>query len=328
MQLHPLRAASLDRPMALSDHAQGVALVLAAAVSFGLLGTLSGLAYRAGMGSATFTTLRAGIGALVLAVLVLSGQRAAVSLTRIPRREQAMLGAAVVANATLNLALFAAYGAMSVALVLAVYFTYPLLVAVASVALGRERFTPARTAGLALAAVGIVLVVGSQVGPGVAVSWLGLATAATAALCQATSLVVSRSGYTRVPSVQATGIILTGGALLAGAVALLVDGSAGRLTVWLESPEAWGAVLIAGTLCAALAKVWLLRGVRRVGGTRTAVLMLGEPLTGVWVAALVLGQAVTAPELIGGAAILGAAFLVQRPAPGPRRQAVGRAVRP
>ena len=53
---------------------------------------------------------------------------------------------------------------------------------------------------------------------------------------------------------------------------------------------------------AGLSKVWLLRGVRRVGGTRSSVLMLVEPVTGVVLAALLLGQPFGAPELVGGAA--------------------------
>jgi drug/metabolite transporter (DMT)-like permease len=296
-----------------SEYAVGVLSVVVAAVSFGLLGTLSGLAYQGGMGSATFTAVRAFVGAAILALFVISGGEACVDLRRLARREQAMLAAAVVANATLNLVLFAAYGVMSVAVVLAIYFTYPLLVALASVVLRRERFTPARLAGLALALVGVALVLGGQIGPGAQVSLVGLACAAVAALCQATYLVVSRSGYTRVPPAQATGLILAGGGLLAGIVALGADLPSGHLLGWVSSPQAWIAVLLAGSVGAALAKVCLLRGVRRIGGTRTAVLMLGEPMVGALAAALVLGQRLTPAAVAGGAAILVAAALVQRP---------------
>jgi drug/metabolite transporter (DMT)-like permease len=301
------------RALALGDYRSGVLYILGAAVSFGLLGTLSGLAYRGGMGPATFTALRATVGVVALLAFACSSQDARVDLRSLSRRERVMLGTAIVANASLNLVLFAAYGAMAVALVLAIYFTYPLLVAVASVALGRERFTRVRVAGLALAVAGVALVVGGQIGPDARPSFVGLALAGAAAVCQATYLVVSRSGYTRVPSRQATTLILTGGAILAGIVALVTDMPAGRLLAWAASPGAWAGILIAGTLGAALAKVWLLRGVRRIGGTRTAVLMLGEPLVGAAAAALVLGQQLTAPALVGGVAIVVAAALVQAP---------------
>lgn len=321
-------------------YARGVAYVLLAALAFGMLGTLSNLAYRAGMSAPMFTVLRAGIGALTLAFLIAATRRPTVAVRRLPRAERVSLAIAIVANATLNLALFAAYGAMSVALVLAVYFTYPILVALASVALGRERFTPARVAGLILATAGLVLVLGSQAGPEVGVTAAGLAFALLAAACQATYLVVSRAGYTRVPSDQATMLILTGGVLLALPLALVAgpagaaadaagrSASAGGLLAavgelmagafgWVADPTAWIAAILAGTVAAAAAKVWLLRGVRRIGGTRTAVLMLAEPLFGVALAAIFLGQAVVPVEVAGGALVLVAALLVQRPAAGP-----------
>jgi drug/metabolite transporter (DMT)-like permease len=295
---------------------RGALFVMAAALAFSTLGSLAGIAYRAGMGPPTFVAVRALVGAGLLAVLVARRTDARVALRALPRTERLMLGAAMVANATLNLALFAAYGQMAVALVLAVYFTYPMLVALASVAIRRERFTPARSIGLAMALAGVALVLWDQVGQA-SLTPLGIAWALTAAGCQACYLVVSRAGYTRVPAEQATALVLGGGALLAGAVALVSDLPAGRLLSWAADPGAWAAVLTAGILGAAAAKVWLLRGVRLLGGTRTAVLMLLEPVAGAALAVVVLGQALSPSQIVGGMVILAAAVLVQRPAPGP-----------
>lgn len=295
---------------------RGVAFVIGAALAFSTLGSLSGLAYRAGMGSPTFVTLRALVGAGLLLVLIGLQRRQWVPVRSLSRCDGAMLGAAMVANATLNLALFAAYGQMAVALVLAVYFTYPMLVAIASVLIGRERFTPTRSAGLVVAGSGLALVMWEQVG-GSAITPIGLAWALAAAACQATYLVVSRAGFTRVPVEQATTLMLGGGAVLAAIVALAVDLPAGRLTTWVGDPTAWLAIAVAGALGAAAAKVWLLNGVRLLGGTRTAVLMLFEPVAAVLLAALILDQAITPLQAAGGLVLLAAARLVQRPAPGP-----------
>jgi drug/metabolite transporter (DMT)-like permease len=75
-------------------------------------------------------------------------------------------------------------------------------------------------------------------------------------------------------------------------------------------------VLGAALLGTAAAKVWVLKGLRLLGGTRTAIIMLGEPLGGILLAAVVLNQPLTAAEAAGGALIIVAALLVQRPAPG------------
>ncbi len=144
MQFSIPRPAAVPLPFAgLSTYGTGVLYVLAAGVALGTLGPVSNVAYGAGMGSPTFAALRATVGALVLLALAGRDERR-VSLRSLSRREQALLAMTAGAQACLSLALFAAYGAMSVALVLAVYFSYPLLVCAASIALGRERLTPVR----------------------------------------------------------------------------------------------------------------------------------------------------------------------------------------
>ena len=302
-----------------SDYGTGVLFTVAAGIALGTLGPVSNVAYEAGMTSTTFAGLRVTIGALVLLAIALRGERR-VSLRSLGRRDRLALGLTAGAQATLSLALFAAYGSMSVALVLAVYFSYPMVVAGLSIALGRERATATRAAALVLALGGLLTVVLGRMGPETTISLAGVALAAVAALCQATYLVASRTGFTRLPSTQAATIILGGAAVAIWAVALPVDGPSGRLIAWIGEPSAWLAVVVAGVVGAGLAKVWMLRGVRRVGGTRASVLMLAEPVTGVLLAAFLLGQPIGLPEIAGGAAILGGALLAQRPAPA--RQAV------
>lgn len=98
-------------------------------------------------------------------------------------------------------------------------------------------------------------------------------------------------------------------------VAIPVDLATGHAG-WLLSPTAWLAVAIAGILGAALAKVFLLRAVRRLGGTRTSVLLLSEPVIGVILAGLVLAQSIGVVQALGGIAVLAGAILAQRPARG------------
>lgn len=299
--------------VSLSSYGTGVLYAVGAGVALGTLGPISNIAYAAGMGSPTFAALRATIGALVLLALAGRDERR-VSIRSLPRREQGTLALTAGAQASLSLAIFAAYGAMSVALVLAVYFSYPVLVAAASTALGRERMTPVRAAALVIALGGLLVIVLGRMGPEAQVSGLGLALAAVAATCQATYLVVSRNGFTTVPSTQAVTVILAGAAMVTWAVAIPTDALSGKLTAWVLTPSAWVAILFAGAVGAGLAKVWMLKGVRRVGGTRSSVLMLAEPVTGVLLAAVLLSQPIGLPELLGGAGVLIGAVLAQRPA--------------
>ncbi|MBI3749295.1 MAG: DMT family transporter [Chloroflexi bacterium] len=310
-----LRATSLARSIPRTDYAQGVAYATAAGIAFGTLGPLSNIAYAAGMTSPTFAALRATVGAGVLALILLPRRSECVPLGRLRKLDRALLALIAVAQAALSLSIFAAYATMAVAPVLAVYFCYPLLVAGASIALGRERLTRTRAVALGVALAGLIAVVFGGAGVSGRVSAIGLVLAGFAAACQATYLVVSRNGFTRVPSQQATAIILAVAAVLMWLVAAPIEIASARAGTWLLSPTVWVAVAVVGILGAALAKVWLLRGVRRVGGTRAAVLMLAEPVTGVILAGLLLGQGLTIPQLAGGIAVMVGAMLAQRPAP-------------
>ncbi len=232
----------------------GLLKVLAAAAALGTLGPVAAVAYGEGVGPATFSALRAGIGAAILGSLLLAHRQRSVSLGHLPRRQRTTLAAAAVINGLTNLVLFFAFGAMAVGLVMAVYYLYPVFVAVLSAALGRERLTPVRVVALAIACGGLALVLGSQLDPGAHVTPAGVALAGTAALCQAIYLVAIRGGFDDVPGVQATTVVLLGGLAVSGTAALLLEGTGG-VGEWIASPTAWAAFACAGTI-GALPKVW------------------------------------------------------------------------
>ena len=290
----------------------GLIKVLTAAAALGTLGPVAALAYAEGLEPATFSALRAGIGAAILGALVLSRRQPSIGLARLAPRQRALLAVAVAVNGLMNLVLFFAFGAMAVGLVMIIFYCNPVLVALLSAALGRERLTPVRIFALAVAGAGLALVLGSQLGPEAHATAAGIALAGTAATCHALYLVTIRGGFDDVPGVQATALVLAGGLAISGTAALLIEGG-GVVGEWLASPLAWAAILCAGTFGAALPKVWVIGGVRRIGSTRTAVAMLMEPVVAVVVAAAALGQELTELELAGGAAILVAVVLAQLP---------------
>lgn len=286
--------------------------VMAAAGAMGTLGPVAALAYGEGLGPAGFSALRATVGASILGALVLSRRQPSVRLTRLVLRQKALLALAVAVNGLMNLCLFFAFGAMAVGLVMVVFYSYPVLVALVSAALGRERLTRTRLAAIGIACLGLALVLSGQLSPGAHATVAGIALAGGAAICHASYLVVVRGGFDAVPSVQATSLVLLGGIAISGTAALVVEGT-GTAGEWLASPVAWAAILCAGTL-GALPKVWVIGGVRRIGSTRAAVALLTEPVVAVVVAAMALGQELTVTELAGGTAVLLAVVLVQIPA--------------
>ena len=292
----------------------GALLVLAATAGFASLGTLAGLAYEAGMSAPAFVMLRAALGATLLAGLLAARPVLWVPPGRIEAGQRRMLALAVAINGVFNLALFGAFALATVPVALAVYFTYPVMVAVASVALGRERFTMLRLAALGLAMTGVVLVMGERLIGAEAVPY-GILLAVVAAACQAAYIVISRSGFPAVTAETAITLVLVGGAAIAAVAVAATDGG-DFLAGWATDAGAWLALVAAAVIGTAAAKVWVLKGLRLLGGTRTAVIMLGEPVGGILLAAVVLNQPLTSLEAAGGGLIILAALLAQRPAAG------------
>jgi drug/metabolite transporter (DMT)-like permease len=292
---------------------RGLLKVLAAASLMGTLGPLAAVAYDEGVGPATFSALRAGLGAAILGGMLVAHRQPSIDLRSLAANQRARLAVAVVINGLMNLALFLAFGAMAVGLVMVVYYTYPALVAVMSAALGRDRLTPTRIGAIAVASAGLVVLIGSQLDPGAHATATGLWLAFLAAAGQAGYLVVIRDGFDDVPAVQATSLVLAGGLVISGTAAIMMQGT-DVIGPWVAAPAAWLAIVCAGTFGAA-PKAWVIGGVRAIGSTRAAVAMTVEPVVAVVVAALALGQGLTELELVGGAAILVAVVLVQQPAP-------------
>jgi drug/metabolite transporter (DMT)-like permease len=293
----------------------GTLRVLTAAGLMGTLGPIAAVAYREGLAPPTLSALRAGFGAAILAVLVWSGRQPSIRLARLARRQQVLLAVAVVVNGVMNLALFLAFGAMAVGLVMLLFYCNPVLVAVISAVLGRDALTPMRVLALGVAGAGLALILGSQLGPEAHATAAGVLLAGCAAVCHAIYLVVIRGGFDDVPTVQATSLVLAGGVVISGAAAVASAGT-GAVGTWLGSPAAWLAIAAVATV-GALPKVWVIGGVRLIGSTRAAICMLVEPAVAVVVASVALGQMLTGLELVGGACILTAVALVQLPAGSP-----------
>lgn len=296
--------------------ASGYLIVVAAASLFAWLGPLSRWAYERGMEPLPFVTWRAGIGALVLVVVVAvaAGRgRPVVRPWRLGRRQQVSLAVATLMGLLLNMAIFAAFSRVTIAIALLAFYTYPAMVAVVAIALGRERPSRATLLALVLALAGMTVVVAGSLDPasGVVVDGIGVLLALGAAAAQTVFVTVSRDGYRSVPADQAMTVILVGSAV-GGAIAAIAVGGGAALAEPLRRPELIPIVLAAGTLGAGISSLMFLTGIRLIGGTRTGILMLLEPVVALALAAALLGEALRPIQLAGAAAILGAALLLQR----------------
>ena len=298
----------------------GATFIVLAAVCFGTLGPLSRFAGDAGVSALTLVTWRAGLGAAVVAAFIsarmMAGSARPVALRGIPARDRWFMLAAAVANTLLNLSVFVAFGRISIALALLVFYLYPALVALVSVLWFGERLDGVRWSALAISFAGLVLVLAGAEGGVGQIDPLGVGLAFVAGLAQVFYVLAARHGFANVPGPQAAALTMGGAATLYLVIAAFTGSMAG-LVAPIASVDALWPVLVAGVIGAGIPTVAYITGIRRLGPSRASILAMLEPVVGVLLAASLLAERPTAIQLAGGALILAAAALLQLRPRGP-----------
>ena len=239
---------------------------------------------RSGVEGVAFTSWRATLGVTFLVILIVARRGVGSSLRAIQRldgRGRAALAIAALMGLLLNAAVFTAFERIPIALALMLFYTYPAGVVVADAALGRETITPTRLLALLLSTTGVVLVLagGMDGNGGAPIDPVGVLLALVAAAAQVVFITISRNGYRSVPTETAT-LVIIGTSMVGGALLAVAVGQGDSLVAPLRSLAPWPAVLFAGVAAAGLSSLLFLTAIRQIGGTRTGILMLFEPVTG------------------------------------------------
>lgn len=293
----------------------GSGLALLAATSFSVNGPFAGVASDHGMTTFGLVIWRGIVAAAFLAALLAlwAGRGRPLHYRSMCRRSVGLLLAAGSAGALLNLTIFAAFERTTVALALITFYTYPAMLAVTGILVHGERPSAVRLASLVLAIAGMALVVLSQMDPaeGMRLDLVGLGLAFVAALCQVVYFTIGRSGFRDLPTDEATlGVFAT-----ALPIYVVTSGLAGELGPAISAPFAdptlLAIVLLLGTIGAAIPSALILTAIRRIGGTRTGIILMFEPVVSVAMAAVVLGQAILPVQVLGGALVLAGGVLLQ-----------------
>ncbi|WP_408011111.1 DMT family transporter [Pseudalkalibacillus sp. A8] len=295
----------------------GILIVLFASALFSSLGTLTNIAYEAGVSPIAFGAWREVFGALTMIVLLIIGvgrhsHTQQKSLSKIPGWQWRNLSIAAVAFMSYSLAIFYAFVHLTVALALLLFYIYPAIVTLISAFTGRELLNRQKIVALLFALVGSSLaVVGQMFGEEIRVNWIGIGLALLAALGISVYFLVGRKGYPSIPASYATTIFL----LAAGTVFATVGFAFGEKESLLQpfhNASLWPILLFAGVVAAALPTMLLLTGIRMIGASKASILAIFEPVMGSILAAIFLGQNLYFIQIIGGILILSAAYILQR----------------
>ena len=228
-----------------------------------------------------------------------------------PDRRVALLACAL-AGSLLNIAMFAAFQVTTIAVALICFYTYPAVVTLAASRLYGEHLDRVRIGALALSSAGLLLVVVAPLigSSGVVIDPLGVALALFAAVCQATFVLIAGRGWQPMPALHVAAYVVGAAAVLSVPLAILAGDMAGLLVPF-NSPQAWIWILAGGITGAAIPTTAFISGIGMIGPSRAAIVMTLEPLVGVTIAALLLGEQPSIIQLLGGAAVLVAAAVLQ-----------------
>jgi drug/metabolite transporter (DMT)-like permease len=277
----------------------GALLCAASAAGFGAMAVFGKLAYDAGVGVLTVLAVRFCLAAAVL--VALSARR----LRALPRRRLApALALGAVGYASQAALYFYALTRIDAGLVALLLYTFPALVTLGAVALGRDRLDAVRVASIAIAFAGLSLVVFVR-GPG-PLDGLGVACALGSALVYTVYILASEPLLADVEPRTLAGLVCAGGALTYAVAGV----ASGRLSFAFEpSGWLWLAAIVLVSTVAAIALFFA--GLALVGPSRASIISTVEPLVTVALAFVVFGEALAPTQLAGGALVLASVVLLQ-----------------
>jgi drug/metabolite transporter (DMT)-like permease len=283
----------------------GTLLCVGSATAFGAMAVFGKLAYREGATVATLLSVRFCLAAALLWTLVLAGGRAR-EVRVAGRRDAALaLGLGAIGYAVPAGGYFAALERIDASLVAMLIYTFPAMVAIAAIALGRERLDDRRLTALALASGGLALVLAGA-GAG-ALDPLGTALALGAAVVYAAYVLAGEGVAGRVaPRVLAALVASGAAASLTAGSALAGDLRPGALTA-----AGWGWLACLAVVSTVVALNLFFAGLRRVGPTTASILATVEPLMTVLLAFAVFGERLAAVQIAGGGLVLAAVLALR-----------------
>jgi drug/metabolite transporter (DMT)-like permease len=294
----------------------GALLCLASAVAFGAMGIFGKLAYEHGATVGTLLAVRFVLAAALFWGLVLA-TGAGRHLRTLPRRDIGLaVGLGAVGYSAQAGAYFVALTRLDASLLSLLLYTFPAMVTVAAISLGRERGSRRKTGALVLAAGGLVLVLAGA-GAG-ALDPLGVLLGIAAAVVYTTYILTSSGVAARVGPLLLSALVCTGAATTLTIATIVVgDLHPGNLTA-----TGFGWVTAIAVVSTVGAVSLFFAGLNRVGPTSASILSTAEPVTTVVLAFLAFGESLSPVQLSGGAFVLGAVLVLSAPA---RRRATARA---
>ncbi len=292
------------------DHFRlGLLFAVGSALSFGMSGPLAKALMEAGWSPTGAVSARMAVGAVAMAVFATIVRPGWVREAVTHRKTVIAYGLFPIAGA--QLCYYNAVAHLSVGVALLLEYTAPVLVVGWLWVTTRRRPTNLTLAGIALAVAGIMLVL--DVFAGAHINAAGVGWGLAAAVCAASYFMMSDEVSADGDEGSLNSITLAAGGLVVGGVATAALGLAGVMplafttndTVVAGFTMSWVVPVVAlGVITTAIAYTLGIMGIARLRPRFASLVGLSEVMFAVLAAWLLLGQAITVSQAVGGAIVL------------------------
>ena len=271
--------------------------IVVSAVAFGAMAIFARFAYGAGADVLGILVLRFAIAGGILALVMLA--------TRRPWPRGRALVVAILMGAIgyvgQSVTYFVALNHASAGLVALLLYAYPTLVCLLAAAFLGQPLTKRTVAILAVSFVGIALTLGGGQGTATGIA-LGLA----AALFYSVYIVVGARELSGTDALASTTVVCL------SAAATLGLASCFRAPQFPTAAVGWAAIAAIALFSTLVAIIAFFAGLKRVGPAVASIVSTLEPVVTVALAWVILGESLSAVQLLGGALVLAAAVQLAR----------------
>lgn len=183
-----------------------------------------------------------------------------------------------------------------------IFATFPLITMLLAAALGHERLTAAKSAGVLLTISGVALALGDKAldRGGGADAWIGELAVFFSAFCGALSSVLYRPYLRRYPALPVGALAMLASV---GFLAVLAAGEGFYTAAPRFSAGGWAAVIFIGVSSGVFFFLWLW-ALERTTATRVTIFLALSPITAAALGALLLGEPLTLLLLAGLACVV------------------------
>lgn len=283
----------------------GILEILLSGFFFGFLGLFGKRAFANDITPAEFLAFRYLGASLMMGLIVSVKERSVRALWLGPKTVALSLLLGIIGYAVFSGFYFLALERISASMTVILLYTYPVLVAAGGVIFFRDRIPMAKLPALPLAFGGLLCLVWTdfQVGQPI-----GLIFGLLAALFYTIYILVSSRWLQNVNAMASTFWIQLG----AGVVLFIGSFSSIERTVGVLS-RGWVEILLIAFFCSVLAMWLFLSGLLKVKSWEASLLSMAEPITGVALGVLVLGDRMSNLQWLGAVMVFMSLALVSLP---------------